>query len=43
LMTYLGLSATARASFYFYNSLEDADKLVDAIIATKEFFKDGTI
>ncbi|MQS88399.1 cysteine desulfurase [Companilactobacillus mishanensis] len=43
LMTYLGLSATARASFYLYNTKEDADKLVDAIIATKEFFKDGTI
>lgn len=43
LMTYLGLSATARASFYFYNSLEDADKLVEAIKATKEFFKHGTI
>ncbi|APX72005.1 cysteine desulfurase [Companilactobacillus allii] len=43
LMTYLGLSATARASFYFYNSLEDADRLVGAIRATKEFFKHGTI
>ncbi|WP_125763362.1 cysteine desulfurase [Companilactobacillus hulinensis] len=43
LMTYLGLSATARASFYFYNTLADADKLVEAIKATKEFFKHGTI
>ncbi|WP_300560740.1 cysteine desulfurase [Companilactobacillus sp.] len=43
LMKYLGVSATARASFYFYNTFDDADTLVKAIIATKEFFKNGTI
>ncbi|MDT2456238.1 cysteine desulfurase [Enterococcus avium] len=41
LMNYLNLSATARASFYFYNTKEDADRLIEAIQATKEFFKDG--
>ncbi|AKP66460.1 cysteine desulfurase [Companilactobacillus ginsenosidimutans] len=43
LMTYLGISATARASFYFYNTKEDADILVNSIVATKEFFKNGTV
>lgn len=41
LMNYLNLPATARASFYFYNTKEDADRLIEAIKATKEFFKDG--
>jgi len=39
LMSYLGLVATARASFYIYNNRSDADKLVSAIYAIKEFFK----
>lgn len=43
LMEYLGVKATARASFYFYNTKEDADTLVNSIVATKEFFKNGTI
>ena len=43
LLSYLELHATARASFYFYNTKEDADRLVEAIIATKEFFTDGFI
>lgn len=43
LLAYLGVQATARASFYFYNTKEDADRLVDAIKATKEFFGDGFI
>lgn len=41
LMNYLNLPATARASFYFYNTKEDAGRLIEAIQATKEFFKDG--
>lgn len=41
LMNYLNLPATARASFYFYNTKEDADRLIEAIQATKGFFKDG--
>ncbi len=43
LLSYLDLHATARASFYFYNTKEDADRLVEAIIATKEFFTNGFI
>lgn len=43
LMEALGVSATTRASFYFYNSKKDADQLVNAIKATKEFFNGGTI
>lgn len=43
LMEELGLAATARASFYFYNTKEDADQLIKAIKETKEFFNGGTI
>ncbi|HLQ39887.1 MAG TPA: cysteine desulfurase [Tetragenococcus sp.] len=42
LLSYLDVSATTRASFYFYNTKEDADRLVEAIKATKEFFNNGT-
>ena len=35
---YLEVSATARASFYIYNTKADCDKLVDALQKTKEFF-----
>ena len=38
LIQYLGIPATARASFYLYNTKEDCDKLVEALIKTKEFF-----
>ena len=38
LIQYLEVSATARASFYLYNTKEDCDKLVEALIKTKEFF-----
>ena len=31
LMKYLGQNSTCRASFYFYNTLEDVERLVDAI------------
>ncbi|WP_280739082.1 MULTISPECIES: cysteine desulfurase [unclassified Enterococcus] len=41
LLKYLEVAATARASFYFYNTKADADKLIQAILATKEFFQDG--
>lgn len=43
LLKYLGVAATARASFYVYNTKADADRLVQAILATKEFFQHGTI
>ncbi|HEL2045799.1 TPA: cysteine desulfurase [Streptococcus suis] len=38
LLRYLQVSATVRASFYIYNTKADCDKLVEAIIKTKEFF-----
>lgn len=40
LMKWLNVSATARASFYMYNTKEDIDALVDAIRAAKEYFND---
>lgn len=43
LMTRLGCGSSARASFYVYNTTADADKFVEALIATKEFFSYGTI
>ena len=38
LLNYLGQASTARASFYIYNTKADCDKLVDALLKTKEFF-----
>ena len=38
LIQYLEVPATARASFYLYNTKEHCDKLVEALIKTKEFF-----
>jgi cysteine desulfurase/selenocysteine lyase len=38
LMKWLKVSATARASFYLYNTEEEIDKLVTGIIKTKEYF-----
>jgi cysteine desulfurase/selenocysteine lyase len=40
LMKELGVSATARASFYLYNSKADIDALVDGLTTTKEYFGD---
>ena len=39
LLNYLDTPATARASFYIYNTKADCDKLVEALQKTKEFFK----
>ncbi|MDF2607524.1 MAG: cysteine desulfurase, SufS subfamily [Bacillales bacterium] len=39
LMRWLNVSATARASFYLYNTTEDVDAFVDALHKTKEYFK----
>jgi cysteine desulfurase/selenocysteine lyase len=38
LLNYFGVSATARASFYLYNTKAECDKLVEAIIETKKYF-----
>jgi cysteine desulfurase/selenocysteine lyase len=40
LMRWLNVSATARASFYLYNTEEDIDKLVEGLVKTKEYFSD---
>ncbi len=37
-MQWLGVPATARASFYIYNNEEDVDRLVAGIETAKEFF-----
>ena len=38
LMRRLGVAATARASFYLYNTPDEVDRLVDALHTVKEFF-----
>lgn len=40
LMRWLDVTATARASFYLYNTKEDVDRLVDGLVKTKEYFGD---
>ena len=40
LMKWLQVSATARASFYVYNSEEDIDRLVAGLSTAKEYFND---
>ncbi|MYL49032.1 SufS family cysteine desulfurase [Halobacillus litoralis] len=40
LMRWLEVSATARASFYLYNTEEEIDKLVAGLKTTKEYFGD---
>lgn len=38
LMLRFGVTATARASFALYNTQEDADAFVDALLKTRAFF-----
>lgn len=40
LMKWLEVSATARASFYLYNSESDVDRLVEGLRSAKEYFND---
>lgn len=40
LMRHFGASATARASFYIYNTEEDVEQLLLALHKTKEYFKE---
>ncbi|HJV18159.1 MAG TPA: cysteine desulfurase [Bacillales bacterium] len=40
LMRWLKATATARASFYLYNTEDDIDKLLSGLIKTKEYFSD---
>lgn len=42
LMRWLEVGSTARASFYLYNTEQDVDRLVSALIQTKEYFGDAT-
>lgn len=42
LLGHLGISSAARASLYVYNTKADCDKLVEALLKTKEFFN-GTL
>src|SRR5690625_5494443 len=37
LMRWLDVTATARASFYLYNTKEDVDRLAEGLIKTKEY------
>ena len=40
LMKWLQVTATARASFYVYNSVDDIDRLVTGLNTAKEYFND---
>ena len=40
-MQHFGISATARASFYLYNSRDDVDRLVEGLASVKEIFGPG--
>ena len=40
LMKWLNVTATARASYYVYNTEEDIDALKDGLVKTKEYFGD---
>lgn len=40
LMNWLGVPATARASFYVYTDRNDVDRLVEGLSKAKEFFRD---
>jgi cysteine desulfurase/selenocysteine lyase len=37
-MRVLGVGATARASFYVYNDVDDVDALVDGLDDARDFF-----
>ena len=39
LMRYLGIDSTCRASFYFYNTKDDVDRLVSSLNDAYEMFK----
>lgn len=41
LMKWLNVSATARASFYLYNTKEDVDAFIKGLQMTKEYFGNG--
>lgn len=43
LMRFLNVPATARASFYLYNTKQDIDALVHALLSAKEFFQHAIV
>lgn len=43
LMRHLNVHATARASFYYYNTLEEAEQFLVSLVKIKEFFTNGFI
>ncbi len=38
LLRYMGIDSTCRASFYIYNTKEDVDRLINALLKTKDMF-----
>lgn len=38
-MRFMGIDSTCRASFYFYNTKEDVDNLVNALKKAYDMFK----
>ena len=42
LMKKLGIESTARASFYLYNTVEEVDRLSEALTEIKNYFSSGT-
>ena len=40
LMKKLGVESTARASFYFYNTREEVDRLVETVEQIRRYFAD---
>ena len=42
LATTLGLNATARASFYLYNTQDDIDQLIYGVKKTLDYFSHGS-
>ena len=38
-MQHFGISATARASFYLYNSTDDVDRLIEGLASVQEIFR----
>ena len=43
LMRWLDVPATCRASFYIYNTLQEAEQFLEALEKVKEFFQYGLI
>jgi len=41
LMRKLGIQSTSRASFYFYNTIEEVDRMIDVLRKIQEFFTRG--